>query len=100
MWWGNTKLRDQIEAAKIQFIITELDLAFTFCDIAASANNDDKARRNTASARKAYDSATHFLASATTTPETRQAIDNKVERLKSLLGSLEKAGAEGCKEEK
>jgi hypothetical protein len=84
-------LKEKQEAAKIQFIVTELDLAHTFCKIAASADDEVQRRRNRAKARKAYDTALHFLAGATPTPETRQVIDNKVKRLRSLLRSLGEA---------
>ena len=81
-------LRENYDAAKIAFIITELDLALTFCEIAASADNDDKALRNTTNTCKAYDSATHFLASAEPMPEVKQEISKKVARLRSLLADL------------
>jgi hypothetical protein len=81
-------LRDAHEAAKIRFIVTELDLALTFCKIASSADNDDLARRNMTKARKAYDSATRFFAGATMASQIRKDIDNKIERLRSLLPDL------------
>ena len=84
-------LREKQEVAKIQFIVTELDLAHTFCRIAASADDEVQRRRNRANAWEAYDTAIHFLASATVTPETGQVIDNKVKRLRSLLRSLGEA---------
>jgi hypothetical protein len=81
-------LRDAHEAVRIGFIVTELDLALTFCRLASSADNDDVARLNTTNARRAYDSATRFLAGATMTPQIREDIDNKIERLRSLLPDL------------
>ena len=84
-------LRNKQEVVKVQFIIVELDLAHTFCKIAATADDEVRRRRNWAKAREAYDSAIHFLTSAAPGPATRQVIDNKVERLRSLLRSLGKA---------
>ena len=81
-------LRDAHEEAKIRFIVTELDLALTFCRLASSADNDDMARLNTTNARKAYGSATRFLAGATMTSQIRRDIDDKIERLRSLLPDL------------
>jgi len=71
-------LREKQEVAKIEFIVAELHLAHTFCRIAASADDEVQRRRSRAKARKAYDTAIHFLASAAPTSETRQVIDNKV----------------------
>jgi len=91
IWRDAIELRDQVEATKVQFILTELDVALTFCHRAASTNDDENARRNTRNARKAYDCATHFLASAELTPKIRKDIEHKVKRLKSLLRSLGEA---------
>ncbi len=81
-------LRDADEAVRIRFIVTELDLALTFCRLASSADNDVMARLNTTNARKAYDSATRFLAEATMTSQIRKDIDDKIECLRSLLPDL------------
>ena len=78
-------LRKKQELAKIQFVVAELDLAHTFCKIAASAADEVQGRRNMATAWEAYDTAIHFLASTTPPPEIRRIIDNKVKRLRSLL---------------
>ena len=91
LWREHEALREKQEVAKIEFIVMELDLAHTFCKIAASADDEVQRRRSRANAREAYDTAIHFLASATPMPETRQVIDNKVERLRRLLRSLGEA---------
>jgi len=46
------RLRETDEAAKIGFILAELDLALTFCEIAESAADDATASQNEARARK------------------------------------------------
>ena len=88
---GYEPLKETHEAAKIGFILTELDLALTFCRVAESADDEGKAKRNKAHARKAYDSAIHFLASATLTPQIKQEISDKIERLRLLLAGLGEA---------
>ena len=85
---GYEPLRETDEAAKIGFILTELDLALTFCKIADSADDEGRASRNTAHAREAHDSAIHFLGSATLTPQIKQEISDKIERLRSFLAGL------------
>jgi len=41
------------EVAKFQFVLTELELAITFAETAASADSDAKATRNIENARRA-----------------------------------------------
>ena len=81
---GYEPLRETHEAAKIGFILTELDLALTFCKIADSADDEGRASRNRAHARKAYDSAIHFLGSATLT-ESQSRRYQEANGLASLL---------------
>jgi hypothetical protein len=51
------KLRQQFEENRIQFILTELDTATTFCELALSSTNAEKTRRNTANAYSGYETA-------------------------------------------
>ena len=82
------KLATAHKAAKYQFILTELDLALTFCDVALSADDREKTQRNTKNAQRAYDSATHFLQEAGFSGKSKATLERKVARLRTLLRQL------------
>jgi hypothetical protein len=73
------------EVAQFQFIVTELDLALTFLNIAESAEDNDKAARNMEHAWRAYGAATKFLENAKLTAEMSHAIEEKLGRLHAHL---------------
>jgi len=76
---------------KAQFILSELDLATTFCSIAASTNDPRRARRNAALAREAYDSALHFKSVGDTDVPRRTAvkIEERIVQVRERLEELE-----------
>jgi len=47
-------IRETHAALRFEFIITELDLAITFCQIANCTGNEQTATRNIENARRAY----------------------------------------------
>jgi len=58
----NAKLIEQSKAVELKFLRTEVETGLTFADTALQfPNNQDKVRRNTENARKAYDTVVHFL---------------------------------------
>jgi hypothetical protein len=80
------KLRQGHEAAKVGFIITELDLAITFADRAKSADEDETASRNLHNAERAYDAAKRFLQKADgLDANVAKEIETKIKRLQELL---------------
>lgn len=82
------KIREQHEAARFNFISTELDLALTFCRIALSSADPGKHERNAYYAEQAYSSATHFLDRSELTARERDEIGDKMAGLEQLLGEL------------
>ena len=74
--------------AKLRAIKADLELAFTFLDIASSSGVADTACRNQENARAAYDSVLRFLprSIAALTAAERQDVQDKLEELKSRLG--------------
>lgn len=48
------ELREQFEANRVQFVLTELDTGMTFCDVAKSSADPEKIKRNVTNACKAY----------------------------------------------
>src|SRR5256885_14491310 len=81
-------LVERYHAAQFQFVATELELATTFCHVAASSSNSHKSERNAEQARRAYVSATHFLSNAILTTQQRREIGGKIARLKRLLDKV------------
>ena len=84
----HAELRKQFEANRVNFVLTELDTATTFCDVANSADNPEKMKRNIANAREGYDTALHFLPGAQFDAESKSEFDTKLAHLKSLLRGL------------
>ena len=82
------ELKESYDAARFQFINSELDLAITFCQIAVSSEDRSKAERNAQHAQKAYHSANHFLNDTELTKTQRQEIKEKIERLNHLLEKI------------
>jgi capsule polysaccharide export protein KpsE/RkpR len=76
----NTYLKAQFE-----FIVTELDLALTFWDIANSTQDERRATRNLEHAKKAYAAAIHFLNGARLDRARRRVVHGKLQQLESLL---------------
>ena len=75
-------------AAAADFVSTELELAMTFCHIALSSHNLDRARRNIQNATKAHDSALHFLDDAQPSRAADLRIRRKLTQLEGLLREL------------
>ena len=73
------------EVATFQFVLTELELAITFAETAASADSDEKATRNIGNARRAYKAAMKFAKGARFTPEMTKSIVEKVQQISVLL---------------
>lgn len=73
------------EVAKFQFVLTELELAITFAETAASADSDEKATRNIENARRAYKAAMKFAAGARFTPQMTERIVEKVQQISVWL---------------
>ena len=81
-------LRQSFEAAQYQFIQTELDLAISFCEIAASTSDPQRSRRSKMHAEKARAAAKHLLGEDRLSREMRREIQVKMARLERLLSEL------------
>jgi hypothetical protein len=82
------ELRDQFEKNQVQFILTELATGITFCNVAKSASNPEKMKRNTTNAREAHDTALHFRRGAHFDDDTKTKFETGMAQLKSLLKEL------------
>lgn len=72
----------------LQFVNAELETGLTFARIALGAKGRPKIDRNRVNARKAYDSALHFLTTTSLNAEESRRINEKFAALKSNLEQL------------
>ncbi len=77
--------------AGVNALKTELETGLTFSRVALnSKDNANKRARNTANARKAYDTAQDWAAKLALTPADSKEVAAGFERLKANLAKLEK----------
>jgi hypothetical protein len=82
-----TPRKSQTEA-RIDFVLAELDLGVTFCQVALSTRDAETKERNIRNARRAYDSALHFLRRISLEGAEEARIEAKALRLKALFERL------------
>ena len=75
------------ETPQFEFIVTELDLALTFWDIANSTQDERRATRILKHAKKAYTAAIHFLNNARLNRARQRVVHRQLQQLESLLTS-------------
>lgn len=78
-------LLERSDALRIEFVASELDLAITFCESAASTSNPQKSRRSVQRAEEAFATAKHFLDGEHVSAPIRRTIEEKLARLEPLL---------------
>jgi hypothetical protein len=71
------------------FILAELDLAITFCEIGLTTRSLRTAQRNAEHARRTLDAVSAIENRVTLTSKERDAISSKTSHLLSSLGNLE-----------
>ena len=74
--------------ARADFLLIDSGVALTFCGIALAANNEEKRRRTTKMARKAYDTILRLRESADLNDADATKLDRTLLRLKSELQRL------------
>lgn len=82
------KLAANHRAIKYNFILTELDLALTFCEMAIASDDKAKSERNTENAQRAYDAATHFLNEGGFSGSEKSNVRRRVTRIKAVMKQL------------
>jgi hypothetical protein len=70
------------------FLITDVDLGFTFMDVAETSKDDEVIRRNRQNARKVYDTALRLLSKLSLNNEERQTVEVKLAVLKKRLEAV------------
>src|ERR1700733_1435316 len=69
-------------------VLTDLDLAMTFLDLAKISRIEETIRRNHNNARKVYNTVLHLLEKLTPDPEQQQMIEAKLALLKMRLQAV------------
>ena len=81
-------LKREHNEAKFGFIIAELDLAAVFCERASTTSDSTEGERNLNNALTAYGTAIRFAKEAELTPEMRQEIKGRIDRLDAIVDSF------------
>lgn len=82
-------LRADMEVTNAGFLFTELDVARTFLDLAATTQDRETVRRNCQHARLAYDTILKFLPRVLLAEEDRAEIETRLALLKRRLGGAD-----------
>ena len=82
------ELREDLEKSRVQFLLTELDTAMTFCGVAKASTDPEKTKRNIGNAWKGYDTALRLARNAHLDQRTKNEFDDKVARVRSMLREL------------
>lgn len=83
-------LRECADALRFEFIVLELKLGITFCEVAACTRDADRSRRNITLAEDACSSAKHFFGAYSDGYPMRRTLEAKLFELESLLRKLQR----------
>jgi hypothetical protein len=86
-----SSLLENIDALKrtgAEFLITDLDTAMVFMDVADTSGDKETVARNQRNARKAYNTVLGFLSTLALMPSDRQAVESKLAVLKARLEAV------------
>ena len=78
------------------FILTELDLAIAFCELALTTNDPRRAGCNADNAKRALQEAARAQKCAPMSPRDKQTIAEKTSRIESLLSALSPEGKQAA----
>ena len=82
------QLREQFEDNQVQFLLTELETATTFCNVANSSDNPEKIRRNVVNACEGYNTVLKHLPEVRFDSRSRGEFDVRMAHLQTLLRGL------------
>jgi len=83
-----SEIAERFRSTTLSFILSELEVADTFAQIALETDDRERALRNRQNARKGYDTALHFLATINVAPDERTQIEERLDPLKEKLLEL------------
>ena len=82
------QLSSDLNKTSIEFLITDLETALTFLDVAQTSGDQKTKQRNHKNAHNAYDSVIRLLPKVKPTAAQQQAIDEKLTLLKARLEAV------------
>jgi hypothetical protein len=77
--------RSPLSKSAFEFLLTDIDTALTFMDIAGTTDKADIRKRNYANAYKAYDAVRRFMQNPAINHGQRETLASKLSLLKSRL---------------
>jgi hypothetical protein len=77
-----------VQQTKLEFLETEISAGNTFADLALSANDELKRKRNTQNASTAYRTLQRFMGSVSMTEEKEHQFRHGIDQLKEKLARL------------
>lgn len=83
-----SRLHEQSNQIGIDFLLTELDTAFTFLDVAETTHSDETRERNRGHAREAYETVRRLEKKVVMEPSQKTEFHRKVAELKQRLQEL------------
>lgn len=81
-------LQERSDALRVEFVVSEIELAITFCHSAAATRDPERSHRNRDRAEEAYSTAKHFLGSERVSDPMRRTVQEKISKLEGLLRGL------------
>jgi hypothetical protein len=88
---SSARLREQFEDSRVQFLLTELDTATMFCNVAKSSDDPQKVSRNLQNAVEGYETVLKHKHDARFDERSKSEFDSKLAHLQSLLKELGQA---------
>ena len=86
------RFRSSVSRNAFEFLLTDIDTALTFMDVAESTDKADIRKRNYANARKAYDTVLRFMQNQPIDDDQREKLASKLTLLKSRLQNAGQLG--------
>jgi len=81
-------LESRVNATRTTFLLVEIELAETYCNIAAKATAGDRYERNVLNAQNAFDGAFRFMNLVRMTNRETESFLNKLSQVRSMLDML------------
>jgi hypothetical protein len=75
-------------AVGVEFLLTDLETALTFMDVAATSEVEETTRRNHENARRAYDTVVRLLRNLHPTEAEQRELDERLSALKARLQAV------------
>ena len=76
-----------LNRTSVEFLLTDLETALTFMDVAQTSRDQETKQRNHANAHSAYDTVIRLLPKLKPTVAQQQTIDEKLSLLKARLAA-------------